>query len=288
MIDITKYKRSPINYMGGKYRSLKYIVPNFIDNINTFYDVFSGSGTVHLNTNAKRIVSNDIHNIVIKLQEYISKNNPNAIYEGLKYLANEYNLASEESEGYITLRKEFNNDGDMLKLLALSQHSFNYLIRFNQQGGFNASHGKGISKLSKDFLDKLVNFNKHAKLNNTIFTSKDFRESIDLDNLQRDDLVYCDPPYLLSEAVYNEKRAFGGWSKEDTLDLLSLLDAINDKGSNFALTEMILSKGKTNDILIDWVKENGYSINYHNVKYLGVPSTHSSDKKSVEVLITNY
>lgn len=288
MINITKYKRSPINYMGGKYRSLKYIVPNFIDNINTFYDIFSGSGTVHLNTNAKNIVSNDIHSIVIKLQEYISKSNPKEVYEELRCLASEYNLASEDSEGYISLRKEFNNDGDMLKLLALSQHSFNYLIRFNKQGGFNASHGKGMCKLSKDFLDKLVNFREHTAKTNTVFTSKDFREVVELDKIKPNDLVYCDPPYLLSEAVYNEKRAFGGWSKEDTLELLDLLDEINKKGSKFALTEMISSKGKTNDILIDWVKENGYSINYHNVKYLGVPSTHNSDKKSVEVLITNY
>lgn len=282
-----KYKRSPINYMGGKYRSLKYIIPNFISNIDTFYDVFSGSGTVHLNTNAKNVISNDINHIVIKLQQFISENDSSKIYEMLKDLASAYNLENEESDGYNLLREQYNKDGDLLKLLALSQHSFNYLIRFNKKGNFNASHGKGISKLSQDFLIKLISFREKTK-GNTTFTSMDFRELIDINKLKNNDLVYCDPPYLLSEAVYNEKRAFGGWSVQDSLELFELLDEINNIGSNFALTEMILNKGNINQKLIDWSNDRGYSINYNNVKYLGVPSTHNSDKKSIEVLITNY
>ena len=274
--------------MGGKYRSLKNIIPNFKKDINTFYDIFSGSGTVYLNTKAKRIISNDINHIVIGLQKYISENNPKTIYEELKKLAKEYELESEDSNGYILLREQYNQDKDPLKLLALSQHSFNYIIRFNKQGNFNASHGKGISRLSQDFLDKLINFREKAEESSIEFRSKDFREAVILNELSKSDLVYCDPPYLLSEAVYNEKRAFGGWTKQDSLELFDLLDEINDKGSNFALTEMIISKGKTNYELIDWIEKRGYAINYNNVKYLGVPSTHSNKKKSVEVLITNY
>lgn len=285
---MTGYKRSPINYMGGKYRSLKYIVPNFKPNIDTFYDLFSGSGTVHLNTKANKVIANDINHIVINLQKYISENNPYYIYEQLINIANEYRLDSEESIGYNSLRKEYNKDRDPLKLLALSQHAFNYILRFNKKGEFNAPHGKGICKLSQDFLEKLINFNEKTQRDKTEFKSLDFREVINLNILTKNDLVYCDPPYLLSEAVYNEKRAFGGWSKQDTIDLLSLLDKVNERGSNFALTEMVLSKGEINSLLVDWVKQNNYSIIYNNVQYLGVPSTHNNDRKSVEVLVTNY
>lgn len=274
--------------MGGKYRSLKNIVPNFNKNIDTFYDVFSGSGTVHLNTNANKVISNDINYIVINLQRYISENDSENIYEQLKYISKEYKLKSQNSEGYNLLRKEYNNDNDLLKLLALSQHSFNYIIRFNKKNEFNTSHGKGISCLSQDFLSKLINFREKTQVSNTEFKSLDFRDAIDLNNLTKDDLVYCDPPYLLSEAVYNEKRAFGGWGKQDSLELFKFLDEINIKNSNFALSEMLSSKGKINQVLIDWVNKNGYSMTYNNVQYLGVPSTHNNDKKSVEVLITNY
>lgn len=282
-----KYKRSPINYMGGKYRSLKNIIPNFKKDIDTFYDIFSGSGTVHLNTNARKVVSNDLHHIVISLQKFISESDPELVYKEIKSLADTYQLESENSEGYNLLRKEYNQDKEPIKLLTLSQHSFNYIIRFNMKNEFNTSHGKGISSLSQDFLSKLINFKKKTQ-NNTEFTSKDFREVIDLSSLKENDLVYCDPPYLLSEAVYNEKRAFGGWSKQDSIELFELLDEVATKGSNFALSEMLSSKGETNEVLLKWATDKGYSINYNNVKYLGVPSTHNNNKNSVEVLVTNY
>lgn len=99
-------------------------------------------------------------------------------------------------------------------------------------------------------MEKLINFNEKTQRDKTEFKSLDFREVINLNILTKNDLVYCDPPYLLSEAVYNEKRAFGGWSKQDTIDLLSLLDKVNERGSNFALTEMVLSKGEINSLLL--------------------------------------
>lgn len=283
-----QFSRSPINYMGGKFRSLKNIIPNFPNYINTFYDLFSGSGTIHLNTFAENVVVNDINYIVVDLQEFISSSDPEKLYNNLLHMARSYKLYESNSDGYIELRKEYNFDKDPLKLLALSQHSFNYLIRFNKKGEFNASHGKGISKLSNDFLNKLIYFNEYTSNSNYTFMSKDFRKVVNLNKLNKNDLVYCDPPYLLSEAVYNEKRAFGGWTRKDSLELFNLLDDIHNEGSNFALTEMIFSKGMTNTDLTKWVSKNNYTIRYNNVKYLGVPSTHNNDKSSVEVLVTNY
>lgn len=274
--------------MGGKFRSLKNIIPNFGEDIDTFYDVFSGSGTIHLNVKANNVIANDIHYIIMELQEYIAQREPKELYKELLETSETYNLVSDDSEGYLKLRAKYNEDKNMSNLLALSQHAFNYIIRFNKKGGFNTAHGKGICKLSQDFLQKLINFHEQSKLNNTTYKSKDFRELIDWDNLSPKDLVYCDPPYLLSEAVYNEKRAFGGWSEGDTLDLFKVLDKVNDAGSRFALTEMIESKGKQNTKLIEWIEEKGYVVRYNNVKYLGVPSTHDNNKKSVEVLVTNY
>lgn len=274
--------------MGGKYRSLKYIIPNFGTDIDIFYDIFSGSGTVGLNTRANKVISNDINTPAISLQKFIGDNEPKIVYEGVRQLADEFDLASTENTGYNRLRSLYNEDKDPLKLLALSQHSFNFLIRFNGNGEFNASHGKGISKLSRDFLEKLEDFHTHVKDKQVEFSCTDFRKSINLNNLSYKDFVYCDPPYLLSEAVYNEKRALGRWTKQDSIELLNLLNEINEIGVKFALSEMTYSKGKTNDMLIKWASEGKYSIIERNVKYLGVPSTHSSNKQSVEVLITNY
>ena len=43
------YYRSPIPYMGNKYKLLKHILPLFPKTCKTFIDLFGGSGTVSMN-----------------------------------------------------------------------------------------------------------------------------------------------------------------------------------------------------------------------------------------------
>ena len=38
------YIKSPLNYVGGKYKLLNDIIPLFPKGINTFVDVFAGGG----------------------------------------------------------------------------------------------------------------------------------------------------------------------------------------------------------------------------------------------------
>lgn len=67
-----KYQRSCINYQGNKYRILNHIIHLFPKNINTFVDVFAGSGVMSLNTKANNYISNDIcwsNNFLKQLKE---------------------------------------------------------------------------------------------------------------------------------------------------------------------------------------------------------------------------
>lgn len=68
-----KYIKSPINYIGNKYKLIGQIIPLFPDNIDTFIDVFGGSGTVLINTKANKYIYNDIN-------QYVSN-----IFKGLVY-----------------------------------------------------------------------------------------------------------------------------------------------------------------------------------------------------------
>ena len=105
-----------------------------------------------------------------------------------------------------------------------------------------------------------------------------------MDKLTPNDFVYCDPPYLITCATYNEKD---GWNEQCEKDLLNLLDNLNSQGVRFALSNVLFSKGKTNDILIEWSKK--YNIHHLDYTYQNC-SYHTKDKntKPDEVLITNY
>ena len=105
-----------------------------------------------------------------------------------------------------------------------------------------------------------------------------------VDMLTPNSLVYADPPYLISDATYNEN---GGWTEKDERDLLTFLDEINSRGIHFALSNVLRHKGKTNTILLEWSRK--YSVHhltndYSNSNYQVVEDNTESD----EVLITNY
>ena len=102
-------------------------------------------------------------------------------------------------------------------------------------------------------------------------------------------MVYCDPPYLISTAAYNDgKRGFKGWNEELEIALLTKLDDLNEKGVRFALSNVLEHKGKTNRILEKWSSKytiHNISHDYSNSNY----QTKNRDKESTkEILVTNF
>ena len=120
---------------------------------------------------------------------------------------------------------------------------------------------------------------------NIEFVNSDFREFAIETN--ENTLVYCDPPYFLGTASYNEN---GGWTKQDEIDLLNYLTILDSKGIKFALSNVIEHKGATHEMLEAWIREHNYTIHYITCDYNN-SNYHKQEgnvTKTVEVLITNY
>lgn len=127
---------------------------------------------------------------------------------------------------------------------------------------------------------KLRKFASVLKNSKICFSSRDFRDV----KVNSGDFVYADPPYLITEATYNENK---GWTKNDEIALYDFLDEVDKMKAKFALSNVIIHKGNENEILKNWAeKYNLYILNhnYNNSNY------HSKAKysKTVEVLVTNY
>lgn len=280
-----KLKRSPINYMGGKFNSLKYMREHFPTNINTFYDIFTGSGTVPLNIKAEKYVINDRMPHLTELHKYLIETKYEVIYDNILHDIDEYDLNDLSGDGYYRLREIFNERNNPRLLFALITHSFNYIMRFNMSGEFNASFGRGKCKLGDNMLDKLRGYTEVFNKGNTKVTTKDFREYFDADMYKEGDFVYLDPPYELTVAVYNEN---GGWGEKDAEDVLSFIADLDSKGINFGYSNTLESKGVHNKLLQSFINDNPHLKIISNKGYLnGVPSTRKHRGKDVEVFITN-
>lgn len=264
--------------MGNKYRLLSQILPLFPSNIDTFLDLFAGGFDVGLNTVSKRTIYNDNLFPLVDLMKNLKINKFQQVHNKLEQLCNTYNYEHYNSNFFYELRKHYNLNPSWDKLLLLSILSFNRGIKFNKKGEFNKAYGKRIYSINlkkrlQVFIGRLNNFNVEFQCN-------DFRDVSF--NLKRNDFVYCDPPYTISEADYNRT-----WKQKDESELLDLLDYLNSKSIKFALSNVFKNKNQVNINLINWAQN--YKIYYLNSSYsFCYYSRKNPNSKTVEVLITNY
>ena len=281
------YIKSPLNYTGGKYKLLPQIISSFPSECDTFVDLFTGGLNVGINVNAKTIYANDKISYLVELYRVFQNTNTEELITNIKNIIDEYKLSKTNVDGYNHLREDYNNSKDSLKLFVLTCYSFNHQIRFNNSFKFNTSFGKERSSYNNNIEKHLREFCEALHKKNIILINTDFRE-FDFSILKARDMVYCDPPYLITTGSYNDgKRGFGDWKQEDDDALLELLDKLNERGIKFVLSNVFYHKGEANEKLIEWSKK--YIVTYLDKTYSNC-NYHIKERneKTVEVLITNY
>lgn len=294
---------SPLNYTGGKFKLLSQILPLFPENIKNFIDLFAGGCNVGINAKAEQVFFYEKNEELVGLIKTFKETDKVVFFDKVFKLIKKYKLTQSWVEGYpennssdglaainkesfLQLREDFNKykKKDLkhyVMLYTLIVYAFNNQIRYNSKGEYNLPVGK--RDFNKKMQNKLSSFMEKISEDKYKIASNDFRE-FDLDAISENDFLYCDPPYLITTAGYNEQN---GWTEQDEYDLLSLLDKVNEKGGKFALSNVLTSKGKENKILIQWSKK--YSIHHLNYTYSNSNyQTKDKSNSSDEVLITNY
>jgi DNA adenine methylase Dam len=304
---IKNYISSPLNYIGGKARILDQMLPWFPQDTDVFVDLFCGGCNVGMNVPAQHVIYNDTCKPLIGLLKCFRRINTQTIVRRINALVDEFEFSKTRDhnfayyggdanlgvsaynrEKFIRLRERFNNypkkDNQYYILLyTLILFGFNNQLRFNDKGEFNLPVGKRDFNTAIEA--KLIKFFENLREQDCEFQNKDFRR-VDLSGLTEHSLVYCDPPYLITNATYNEKD---GWTTKDEHDLLLLLDNLNARNIRFALSNVLEHEGKENQVLKEWIARNQYNVHdlfmdYHYSNY----QKKSKKPESKEVLITNF
>ena len=283
--------KSPLNYIGGKYKILNQILPYFPKNIDNFIDLFAGGCNVGININAKKIYLNDNLTYLIQMFETFKANDLNTTLENIEGRIKEFELSLINEDGYKKFRNLYNEQKNPLDLFVLIAYSFNHQIRFNNNHEFNNPFGRKRSSFNKSMKQNLERFISRLREKEVEFSSICF-ESFNFSFLSQNDFVYCDPPYLITTGTYNDgKRGFKGWTEKEERALLKKLDELDKQGIKFAISNVLEHKGKSNNILKKWLRKNiNYKINYLDFHYSNSNyQTIVKDRDaSIEVLITNY
>ncbi|BAH18704.1 DNA adenine methylase [Macrococcoides caseolyticum] len=275
-LHITKQKgiRSPLFYVGDKYKLMPQLTELFPKEISKFYDVFCGGGSASMNTSAQTFHLNDIDPKVMEIHYFLQKHS-NRIEDfifDMRFLINEYGLSHSEmgknqviqelkkehkktyfskynKESYIRLREFYNQNQhrtDILYLLLI--YGFNHMIRFNKKGEFNLPVGNvdWNSNVSK----ALNNYAQWSLNNEITLTNLDFEEVLNRE-FSVNDFIYLDPPYLISSSEYNKN-----WNQENEKRLYDILDKLEEKGVKWGLSNIVTDHhGNHNTILENWMKK---------------------------------
>lgn len=294
--------RSPFFYVGDKYKLTEQFKIIFPEHIGRLIEPFCGGGSVFLNIKADSYLANDNNEWMIKLHKFLysHRNKKELFIKTLENLIIEYGFSASalgisvdkalkikypkthyavfNKESYKRLKADFNSDQtDLFRLYLLLIFGFNHMLRFNNSGEFNLPVGD--VDYNKNVKSALESYFEFVKNNNIKFYCCDFEVFMKKQQLTDEDLIYIDPPYLISNSEYNKY-----WTEAEEKRLLQLIDRLNDCGIKFALSNVLFHKGNENKLLSEWSKK--YKV--YDIKANYISYHDNSIKNSREVLITNF
>lgn len=295
--------RSPLFYVGDKYKLIKEISSYFPSEIEKFVEPFVGGGSVFMNIDAKKFYLNDIDANIIELHKFLCKlaNKQPKFFHQIENLIFKYGLSYSYKEdcipielkrqykktyfavynkkAYEQMRTDFNNSPkpDLYILYLLLIYGFNRMLRFNKNGNFNLPVGN--VDFNSNVVNALNSYFKHVITKKPKWFNVDYRDFLRRVRLSENDFIYFDPPYLITFSEYNKL-----WNEQDEIELLRWLDKLNKRNLRFAISNVTHYKGRRNNIFIDWAS----NYNSHPIKSNYINYHDNTIKQFNEVLITNY
>lgn len=295
--------RSPLFYVGDKYKLINEIKTHFPDKIRTFVETFVGGGSVFMNVDAEKFLLNDLDSNIIDIHKMLCgfANRTEDFYAAVNSVIEKYGLSRSFREdiipddlkrqfvktfyarfnksAYEKLRDDYNKSADRnpFVLYMLLIYGFNRMVRFNGAGNFNIPVGN--VDMNQNAINALDNYFRLVNIKNPTWYNLDFEDFINSITLSPDDLVYLDPPYLITFSEYNKY-----WNEETEKRLLLLLNKLNDNNIRFAISNVTHYKGKVNQLFLEWSgRYNTFPIKSNYISY------HDNTNKIFnEVLVTNF
>ena len=248
-----------LKWVGGK-RELLPELRRFYEGLefNNYFEPFFGGGSVYLDIiksfgieKRNQSYINDFNTDLVNLLKDV-RENPNQVIEYLYELKNDY-----ETNDFYYIRDRFNGIDREKRitekyegikrsssLLILNRTCFNGLYRVNKSGLFNVPSGKYKNP-------RLIN-EENILLFSSVLPPKENILNIDfsqINNIQKDDLVYFDPPYQPINKTSSFTEYSGSFGEDKQIELFNYFSELDKKG-----VFVILSNSST-DFIHDLYKE---------------------------------
>ncbi|MGO7904890.1 DNA adenine methylase [Rhizobium leguminosarum] len=263
--------RPLLRWAGSKRSAMAHLVQNMPSDFNQYVEPFVGSAALFFALEPRAAVLSDLNPDLINFYKILQQH-PLSIH-------NDFSMLERSRETYVEIRFRFSSEEDpyqrAVQFVYLNRNCFNGLYRTNKRGQFNvpfAERGRAQYPTVEDF-KSAAELTRNANL-----VVADFRQVID-ERVMANDLVYLDPPYLLSEGRIFTEYVKGHFCKQDMDDLSCCLRTINARGAKFIVSFI-------DDPIIDEIKGEWNFISYEVQR--NISGFAAARKRYPELLIKNW
>lgn len=213
-----------LKWPGGKYRLVQRIGKR-LGTGKRLVEPFVGSAAVFLNTDYNEYLLADNNSDLINLYTFLQKEGEDFI----SYCHSFFTTTGNTEGKYYQYRTEFNTTTDKrLKsalFVYLNRHCYNGLCRYNASNEFNTPFGR--YKRPYFPAREMMTFYQGAQ--QATFMHAGFSET--MKQVEKGDVVYCDPPYApLSSTARFTDYFVGGFNWEDQIELAKWATRLARKG----------------------------------------------------------
>ena len=241
-----------IKWTGSKRHIAKIIISYFPKDIEVYYEPFLGGGSVFFQLlksgrNVKKFELSDKNKSLIEIFQ-IAKDDPSELISSYR---EKWNLLQKSKDFFYEERDFYNKTKDPKSFYFLTRTCYNGTIRFNSKGDFNTAYHFGRAGMSPDKIEKTILFyNDLMKGKDISFIHRSFEEVVPTCDK---DVVYLDPPYTNTKALYHGNISLENllkWIKELNCSWFMNINGINSKDNEEDINieysqKVILSSGNS-------------------------------------------
>ena len=200
---VKPFKTQLLKWIGNKQKQAVDIISFFPENYKTYIEPFLGSGGVLGVLAPKKAIASDVFPPLVEIWKALhdDKNSLKIWY------AERYALIDEigKEEAYRKVLSSYNENPNGADFTFLLRTCYGGVVRFRKNDGYMSTPCGAHNPIAPEKFDHRVDL-WHERTKGTDFYLCDFEES--MNRAEKGDLIYCDPPYIDSQAILYGAQAF--------------------------------------------------------------------------------
>jgi len=222
---VEPFKTQLLKWVGNKQKMAHLIAEALPDDMRTYHELFLGSGAVLGTLAPRRAYGSDALGPLVEIWQALSED-PSTLK---RWYAERRDRIGDETKTavYADVLRSYNSNPNGADLVFLCRTCYGGVVRFRKNdGGMSTPCGAHTPIPSRSFAHRVDIWAERTR--GTQFDLLDFREAFL--RAEKGDVVYCDPPYVDTQAILYGAQAFS------LNELYAEIDAAKSRGVRVALS----------------------------------------------------